>query len=103
MREKSGGIVDNRPLVTFLYKLMRDEVTPGRIEEILLEAGIDEPVTTPHDVVFTNGWLAQYAQDLAWRLTGWDSRWPVDSDQHLGDVIMFPADRGTVEFEDGPG
>lgn len=78
MREKSGSVRDNRPLVTFLYKLMRDDVTPGRVESLLLEAGIDEPVTTPKDVLFTNGWLASLAQDLAFRLTGWDSPWPVD-------------------------
>lgn len=78
MREKSGSITDNRPLVTFLYRLMRDDLTPGKVEQIMLEAGIDEPVGTPKTVTYTNGWLAQLAQDIAYRLTGWDHPWPVD-------------------------
>lgn len=78
MREKSGSITDNRPLVTFLYRLMRDELPPGKIEQLLLESGIDEPVTTPHEVLFTNGWLANIAQDIAFRLTGWDAQWPTE-------------------------
>lgn len=90
MREKSGEITDNRPLVTFLYKLMRDHLPPGVVEEILLSAKIDEPVTTPTTVAFTNGWLAQIAQDVAWRLTGWDSPWPVE-----GEAATLADDNGS--------
>jgi len=93
MRMKSGDIHDNRPLIVFLYRLLRDEITPGRLEQILLEAGIDQPVTTPRDNVFTNGWLATYAQDIAWRLTGWDAPWPTETVQVIAkNGLLSPED-----------
>ncbi|MEE9609518.1 MAG: hypothetical protein V3U03_17410 [Myxococcota bacterium] len=63
MRIESGKVDDDRPLVAFLYRLMRDELTPGRVEEIIVNIG-----PGPHQ--FSNGWLAVYAQNMAERLTG---------------------------------
>jgi hypothetical protein len=40
---------------------MRDEVTPGKVEKIMMNCG--EPM-----VHYTNGWLAKYALDIARRL-----------------------------------
>lgn len=62
MRERSGHININSYLVSFLYELMRDHITPGQIEEIV-QNSIKDP-----DVQYTNGWLAKYAEDIANRL-----------------------------------
>lgn len=68
VRLASGEINDERRLVAFLYVLMRDHLTPGHVEEIMrshIEVG-NRPLGEP--VMYTNGWLASYAQDLADRL-----------------------------------
>lgn len=62
LRERSGEVTINGKLVSFLYELMRDYLTPGEIEKIVQDSE-DEPT-----VVYTNGWLAKYAEDLANRL-----------------------------------
>jgi hypothetical protein len=71
MRKASGSINDKRLLVAFMYVLMRDRVTPGVIEHILLELSnahnYDKWEFEEHE--FTNGWLAKYAQDVVQRLT----------------------------------
>lgn len=60
---RSGKVMHSDPLVAFLYVLMRDgDVCPGRIEEVLknnVHYGAAE---------YSNGWLAQYASDIANRL-----------------------------------
>jgi hypothetical protein len=60
--ERSGEVTDWSPLVSFLYELMRDYVPPGVVEGILDDRGRIE-------TTFTNGWLANYAKDVAERLT----------------------------------
>jgi len=71
MRKASGRIDDSRLIVAFLYTLMRDLVPPGRIEHMMLEVSnahdYDKSEFTKNE--YTNGWLAQYAQDVAQRLT----------------------------------
>ena len=62
MRERSGSVEINSKLVSFLYELLRDHLPAATVEE-LVRASEDEP-----NIVYTNGWLAQYAQDLANRL-----------------------------------
>lgn len=64
LRAASGAVEDERPLVTFLYLVMRGHLPAGVVAELLEEA--TRP-TVP--AVFTNGWLARYAQDCADRLT----------------------------------
>ena len=66
LRDRSGRVTDRRPLVGLLYDLLRDEVPPARIERLVREQGGGD------QFVFSNGWLAQYAQDLANRLLGVD-------------------------------
>ena len=61
LRERSGAVDDPRKLVSFLYELMRDHVPPGVIEAVCRNSQ-----QTP--VKCTNGYLAQYAQDVARRL-----------------------------------
>ncbi len=61
MREE---VRDTRPLVAFLYVLMRDEITPGRVERLLRDH-----VENNSDIrAFCNPHLAQHAQELAERL-----------------------------------
>lgn len=62
LRVSSGSVQINSKLVSFLYELMRDHLPPGVVEEIV-RASDSEP-----NVVYTNGWLAQYAEHLANRL-----------------------------------
>lgn len=62
MRKRSGTVTINSRLVSFLYELIRDHVPAGRVESIV-RSSEDEP-----EVTYTNGWLAQYAEDLAKRL-----------------------------------
>lgn len=61
MYQRSGEVSYTDPLVGFLYTLMRDYVPTGIVEEITLEVG-------PEPTHYSNGWLAQYANDLAERL-----------------------------------
>lgn len=62
IRNASGNITIKSNLVSFLYQLMRDEITAGKIEKIVQDSIQDE------DTLYCNGWLAQYAEYLANRL-----------------------------------
>ena len=62
MRERSGTVQITSKLVSFLYELLRDYLPAATVEE-LVRASEDTP-----NIVYTNGWLAQYAEDLANRL-----------------------------------
>ena len=62
LRSRSGEVQINSKLVSFLYELMRDHLPAGVVEEIV-QASEGES-----NVVYTNGWLAKYAEDLANRL-----------------------------------
>jgi hypothetical protein len=61
LRARSGTVTLTGRLTAFLYDLMRDHLTPGAVEKIVQES-------TDIEVVYTNGWLARYAEDLAHRL-----------------------------------
>lgn len=61
MRERSGNVNIHSKLVSFLYTLLRDRVSPADVEKMVRDS--QEP-----DVHYTNGWLALYAQDVAKRL-----------------------------------
>lgn len=50
------------PLVSFLYELMRDHVTPGVVEKVMSQT---VPFTEHR---LCNGYLASYAEDIAKRL-----------------------------------
>lgn len=62
IQESSGNIQDNSQLVSFLYLLMRDYVTSGKVEKILTQI--------PNNKLpeFSNKCLAEYAKDIALRL-----------------------------------
>lgn len=61
LRLRSGEEISENPLVSFLYELMRDYVAPGVVERIVLNSPAKR-------TKFSNGYLAQYAKDLAYRL-----------------------------------
>lgn len=61
MREASGHVTDDRPLVSFLYLLTRDHLPVGTVETMLDDC-------RPLRSTFTNGWLATWAKDAAGRL-----------------------------------
>lgn len=61
LRERSGHVEINSKLVSFLYDLMRDHLPPGKVEELVR-------ASTESEVLYSNGWLAKYAQDIANRL-----------------------------------
>jgi len=64
----SGRVLIKDSLLTsFLYELMSDHLTPGKVEELVNAS------TVPH-VEYTNGWLALYAQYLACRLNGEETK-----------------------------
>ena len=58
--KSSGTVQSSDPLVSFLYLLIRDELSAGKVE-----AMITEIVNQSFPATFTNGWLAQYAINLA--------------------------------------
>jgi hypothetical protein len=57
------------PLVSFLYILLRDHLTAGAVEGIMMEH-VEKVGANVTEIVFTNGYLAHYAEDLALRLRG---------------------------------
>jgi hypothetical protein len=63
LRTRSGSVVGDSVLVEFLYVLLRDELPAGKVEELV------RSVEGRGMVMYTNGWLAKYAEDLASRLT----------------------------------
>lgn len=65
LRTRSGSVRSSDPLVSFLYTLMRDHMTPGEVEAILQE---EVEKYAGKEVEYSNGWLATYSKDLAQRL-----------------------------------
>jgi len=63
MREITGFVKGDK-LDGFIYTLLRDHITPGKMEAIVMdcEQGGNS------EVVFTNGYLAQYAKMIKERL-----------------------------------
>lgn len=59
LREESGYFRSKDPLVCFLYDVMRDHLPVGVVEKLVLENvhGLD--------CLFSNGFLAKYAENLA--------------------------------------
>lgn len=62
LKETSGKVHIRGKLTGFLYELMRDHVTPGTVQHILMDSY--DP-----DVHYTNGFLANYAHFVAKQLT----------------------------------
>lgn len=67
LREASGrvDIPAEDWLTSFLYELMRDAAPPGEVERIVRHI---EQEPRDGDNLYSNGWLAHYAKNLADRL-----------------------------------
>lgn len=59
LREKSGSVNSKNPLVSVLYVLMREHLPAGVLEALVRDA-LKHP-----DAAFCNGYLAEYAINLA--------------------------------------
>lgn len=58
--EESGGFESDCPLTSLFYDLLRDEISPGRLQHLVTAA-----ICHNKSVKYTNGWLARYANYLA--------------------------------------
>lgn len=100
MRDASGRVDDFRPLVAFLYELARDEIPPGRLEDRLERIAVNarpDHAGERGPFMFTNGWLARWAQDAADRLAE-----PVDlevSEAGAPPAVVVEAPPGEVDPE----
>jgi hypothetical protein len=63
-KDSKGDLYRDGGLTCFLYLLMRDHLPPGVIEKITLECQ-----TSGNPIQYTNGWIADYAANVASRLT----------------------------------
>lgn len=84
--EKLTDATPKKNLVAFFYELMRDHLPVGKVEQLVRNC--EAPPETA--VVFTNGALARYAQELANRITSPEGR--VEDERDTG-----PSERGSVE------
>ncbi len=64
MRTRSGDVSDSDPIVGLLYDLLRDHIQPGDLEDLVRTACENADKV----MVYSNGWLAQYAIDMVKRL-----------------------------------
>jgi hypothetical protein len=64
MHKRSGAVHATDPLIALFYDLLRDHISPGVLEQLVREACLYDTTTK----VYSNGWLAQYATDLVFRL-----------------------------------
>ncbi len=63
--ETCKDVTDDRPLVAFLYHLLRDHVVMGAVEKIMGAIEYDPPANT---WLFSNRSLATYCKELADRI-----------------------------------
>ena len=71
MRIASGSVKSKDPLVCFLYLLLRQGLPFGEIEDLIdqsIAATNSEKMIGESFFVFTNGWAARHAEDMANRL-----------------------------------
>jgi len=65
LEQDSGKVKHEDRLTAFLYFLMRDELPPGKVQEILDEIGLPG-----EEIEYTNGWLANYSKWMADEIIG---------------------------------
>jgi hypothetical protein len=84
IREVSGEVRSTSRLVSFLYSLMRDHLPCGVVEELVKGATPDK------ETLYSNGWLASYAEHLANRI----SPEKVDLENLKADLARISAELG---------
>jgi hypothetical protein len=67
LREDSGNVSSDDALVSVLYSLLRDYIHPSDLEEVVseMEAAVQRG---DRITLYTNGWLARYAENLTARI-----------------------------------
>ena len=72
--KRNGRVFTDSQLISFLYELLRDHVSPGVLEKIVQdgEANAERYWEIAH--ALSNGWIAGYAEDIAARLTSCDGK-----------------------------
>jgi len=78
LKEASGTVTSDDPMVGFVYDLLRDYVHPGDMERAV-ENNLYKGTCT-----FSNGWLANYAKDIVKTLTK-----PPEDVPMVGDVVSL--------------
>jgi hypothetical protein len=70
VREASGKVIypSSDWLTSFLYELMRDAIPAGQVETIVRSIEEKARKSGLEDILYTNGWLAKYANHLAERI-----------------------------------
>ena len=78
LRKVSGNIIFDNSMTAFLYLLMRDHLPVGKIEGIIrqIEKGRKDP--NDSSILYSNGWLAQYAEYCANRLIPKSKKKPLE-------------------------
>lgn len=72
MHERSGRVHRQDVLIAILYDLLRDHVQPGVLEQVVR----DNLNCGPCMFVYSNGWLAQEAEDIVRRIDEMRARDP---------------------------
>lgn len=94
LRTRSGRVVfPGDRLTSFLYDLLRDDVSPGRLERLVRDAA--------PDCSYTNGYLANYARDAADRLRDTPQAELVDED--IGKASPLPEGGSANDWCVDPG
>jgi uncharacterized protein YodC (DUF2158 family) len=78
LKEASGTVTSDDPMVGFVYDLLRDYVRPGDMERAV-ENNLYKGTCT-----FSNGWLAKYAKDVVETLTK-----PLENGPVVGDTVTL--------------
>lgn len=88
LRQRSGSVNSADPLVDFVYHLLRDHLPAGDVEKIMVERVFPEMRQGDTVSQFCNGYLANYAKDIADRLK---------PPTHLDMVLQAIYDRNAQE------
>ncbi len=78
LKEASGTVTSDDPMVGFVYDLLRDYVRPGDMERAV-ENNLYKGTCT-----FSNGWLANYAKNIVKTLTKHSEDTPM-----VGDTVTL--------------
>jgi len=96
LRKITGDVTYSDPLTSFLYQLMRDELPSGTVEKMVNDVASE----AGKDIIFTNGWLAQYANNLAERITNAKQDHLAQSLVMAFNVIPFVAKQDNVTVQE---
>jgi len=83
LRNDSGNVKVQNKLVSFLYQLLRDELPAADVEKIMTEVDKENN----QEIIYSNGYLAEYAMNIANRLVGDSS----SDDNYDGKAVKIPS------------